>query len=601
MAKPKKDPSKPKPVKTQKQIAAEFKRKVPQGGPNPLTGQPANSFTKAYRVEPDKSASVIRDGVTQDHRSVLATPQAIQQKDPSPQRRSRQIKHTKMANNSVDSPMDAPLGYRLVNPEHAASMTPEQTSLVGWLYGAHHVFKGNPTGPAINEPHEASDDIHIPRRLEDLSGVEYNHAIQTLRDYGHRTNDTLGSVTETQTRNTLRALGEHAAAGTQESASQLFYGGEPTTHIHDTSLAELHRSKMMETQNRFNESVSSVQRSSQFQESTSRKPEEEAGAVARSVAANSTTRTSPNTKWRHRDTWPNMRAGDEATSAALEGRKPDLSKVSGSRPANVDLAVQEASLMVHEGVPRAAIGKRDSTPSDHPAATQPKTRDFGNALISHDSPESRAVSDVMEGHQISPSLSTVKTTVYEKLNADGSRATEPHPNTGKTRNVARVSVLPGKKAPSGYTVSMKADETTGKLKPEKGNSEVEAMLASGKSTVHAANDYATRKVNADLGVSRGVNYSDNVNQAQALRWGSEQQSRKDISHVNSATQYPVIRDWQAEGATLTGDRPKHATGHQFDWMYDKKSTEPQWAENPNTSGSSGDPLRTKPYLKMPGE
>ena len=324
---------------------------------------------------------------------------------------------------------------------------------------------------------------------------------------------------------------------------------------------------------------------------------------ARSVAANSTTRTSPNTKWREGDKWPNMAAGDEATAAALEGREPDSKLYAPSRPANVKMAVTETEQMVSNLTPRSALDKFKKDDSSRRSApyVAPKTRDFGNALIDSGGTDSRVVADIMEGHQVAPWLSTKKSRVYELLDESGSRAKEPHPTTGKLREVAKVEVHPGMRAPSGYTESMEVNKETGKVKPEKGRSEVEAMLAAGDSFVHSANDYVTRQVNSDLGISRSVNHSDRVNEAQALRWGSEQQERTDINHVSSTTQYPVIRDWGSEGLTMSGSRPAHAEGSQFDWMYEQKSMEPQWAENPNTKGSAGNPLRSKPYLKMPGE
>lgn len=509
-----------------------------------------------------------------------------------------------MKSNMVDSPLDASLGYRIGTPSSIESMSPEQGELVGWLMGAHHVFKDSKTGPAINEPHEASDDIHVPRRLEDLSGNEYQHAENTLRDYGHTDpSGPVESVRKTQMRNTLRALGEHAAAGTEESTSQLFYGGEPTTRINDEALAELHRNKMLETQKRFAESVGRISSSQQFVEATQGLDESRVPFYTRAVAANSTTRTSPNTKWREGDRWPNMNAADEATAAALEGREPDSKMYAPSRPANVKRAVEETAEMVYNKTPRSALDKtRDDASRRAAPYVAPKTRDFGNALIDSGGPDSRAVADIMEGHQIAPWLSTQKSRVYELLDESGARATEPHPSTGRMRQVAKVEVHPGMRVPTGYTEALEVDKETGKSKPEKGRSEVEAMLAAGDSYVHSANDYATRRVNADLGVSRSVNHADRVNEAQALRWGSEQQARTDITHVSSATQYPVIRDWQAEGTTLGGgSRPSFAAGNQFNWMYEEKSMDPKWAENPNTKGTTGDPLRSKPYLKMPGE
>ena len=587
-------------LKERKRLA----KKLTSGGDNPITGLPANSFTKAYRTERDGSASVIGSGTTSDGRALLPEPKTKGTISPSPQRSTRQRKARAAKANMQDSPLDAPLGYRFGTPSSVESMSSQQAELVGWLAGVHHVFKDSRSGPAINEPHEASDDIHVPRRLEDLSRNEYEHAENTLRDFGHSDPDgPVESLRKTQMRHTLKALGEHAAAGTLESASQLFYGGRPTTEIGDEALAKVHESKMLETQDRFYESVSKVGISQQFVDAMRDLDPDRVPGFARAVAANSTTRTSPNTKWREGDKWPNMAAGDEATAAALEGREPDSRVYAPSRPANVKMAVVETGHMVNHLTPRSALDKFKKDDAARRAApyVAPKTRDFGNALVDSGGPDSRVVADIMEGHQISPWLSTKKSRVFELLDESGNRAQEPHPTTGKMRPVPKVEVFPGMRPPKGYTESMEINEETGKSKPERGRSEVEAMLAAGDSFVHSANDYATRQVNADLGISRSVDHADRVNEAQALRWGSEQQERTDINHVSSATQYPVIRDWQAEGLTMSGPRPAHATGSQFDWMYETKSMDPQWTENPNTKGSAGNPLRSKPYLKMPGE
>jgi len=142
-------------------------------------------------------------------------------------------------------------------------------------------------------------------------------------------------------------------------------------------------------------------------------------------------------------------------------------------------------------------------------------------------------------------------------------------------------------------------------KADVGLSRPEQMLAKGGGLVHSLNDYATRSVLAEHGLSRSVNHADNVHAVQAAAWGSQQMVRRDVD-VSHADQYPVVRDWGSEGINV----PK---GHDVLGSLSRGDTQSnlgqQFRSNPNTVGISKsaktarlmNPTKSKPYPVMPGE
>ena len=131
------------------------------------------------------------------------------------------------------------------------------------------------------------------------------------------------------------------------------------------------------------------------------------------------------------------------------------------------------------------------------------------------------------------------------------------------------------------------------------------MLAKGGGTVHALNDYATRSVLADHGLSRSVNHADNVHAIQAAAWGSQQMVRKDVN-VSHADQYPVVRDWGHEGVNVPNSPDVLGSLRRGDTH---NNLGQQFRTNPNTTGISKspktdrlvNPTKSKPYPVMPGE
>jgi hypothetical protein len=425
----------------------------------------------------------------------------------------------------------------------------------GWLTGAHHMFPneaGERGVPAINEPHDAGSGISAQRRAEDLSGPELQKGKDILRHYGHDPRDPIGSVKQTQDQNLQRVIGEHAAAGVDESASQHFYGGNRlSTQIPDSDLQAEHKAGMRAAPDRFQKGVETVLSHPQFSGGSREN--------ATNVMAQATADTSPNTKWRDKnDRWPNMEQAEESVRGGLTGDKPKF--ISG-RIQNVDKAAGRVADMEATGdYSIHNVGNQK---------TAPKTIAFRGALVDQNAADAYKVTDVHEGSQVFPGLPTAKSTVWKGEGDKGK--TVLHPDQPK-KNVAGKEQL------------MKT-LASGKQKPEKGNSRVEEAIGKGPQ-VHAINDYATRQTLADHGLSRGVNYADNVHAMQGATWGSQQVKRPDV-FVSHSDQYPVARDWAAEGSAKLNDIGEQVFGGRT------RNLSPQFVNNPNTKFQEN-PTR-KPY------
>lgn len=530
---------------------------------NPVTKKKANTFTKVTNAD-------------------LPAPIAKKELEPQTPREKTETRYLKRQwSEKVDAPnssVDAPIGYRIAEPEQVSSFVDagprtNNPRLLAWAMGAHHAFPTPTSGPAINEPHELAPHEIPMRRFEDLSGAEVAHGNEVLKRSGVPGTNPIKALESVQMRNTFRVLSEHAAAGMSESASQKFYGGSINSKIPIQNFAETHEAAVLDSQRRFAQGVETIKNHPVFAERHEGLSDEAKDELARTKLASAIADTSPNTKYRENSKYPNIEQAEESTVAGMEGRTP---RFIAGRKQNHPKAASNTERLSAEGV--SAIREFSETP---------KTGPFRSALIQHDSPDAFVVTDIHEGSQMLPHLSTTKGDEYEALDASGNRV-------GK-----KALIHPGMKIPEGMTPVIKTTET-GKQKQSKGDSRVEVALSKGGGILHKINDYTTRKVNSALGISRGVNYADNVHEMQAARWGSQQVARPDVN-VSSADQYPVIRDWQAEGVTL--DRPESMKnlGNQWDWMFEEKSMSPQYALNPNTTASTGDVLRSKPYLKMPGE
>ncbi|MGW0061422.1 hypothetical protein ACWDTT_16030 [Streptosporangium sandarakinum] len=511
---------------------------------NPLTGQPANSYTQAIGRE-------------------LPRPTNVQPKqfDPKEGSRLRGLHREAVA---PGGSADAELGYR-----KPTGMADEHFS---WLMGGHRMFPNTAAErgtPAINVPHTPDPQVTVQRRAEDLSGKEYRHGEEVLRHFGHDARNPTRSLRQTQSLALNRVMAEHTQAGVNESASQMFYGGTPTTHIPDPVLQKTHNEGVMAAYGRLEQAHDNVLNHPQFQATTAHLDEGTRTALGKAVTNQAVADTSPNSKWRQGERWPNIEQAEESVAAAVEGRG---ARFIAGRAQNIDKARERTASALAAGDP--------STHHYGNPKEAAKTVAFRGALADKDAADAYKVSDIHEASVIAPGLPTAKSKRYRDSSG------QPF-NHYPDQSAAALR---------GATPIMKTNKQTGAPSGVQDThySRPEQMLSEGKSYVHALNDRATREVAASHGISRGVNFADNVHSIQAAAWGSQQMRRADV-HVSHADQYPVVRDWASEGAqslhpSWSGRFGEHAgmnMGVQF-------------RANPNTK-TNVNPTKGRPYPVMPGE
>lgn len=517
---------------------------------NPLTGQAPNSFTQATNRDLPEPTNVREPS-----------------KDLGLQRRTRKAADEHLRGHASDAPM----GYRLdgISEEYRTFVT-----------GANHMFpnRAKERGvPAINEPHEADPGVTVQRRAEDLSGKEYRKGAQTLAQYGHDPKDPVGSLKKMQGKALDHTVAQHIAAGTQESSSQMFYGGTPTTTDmdHDLDSLQRHESGVMASHDRFREGVNKISQHPGMRDAIGHlSPREQQDASTR-LMAQATADTSPNTKWRDsrkdgsdsRYPWPNMQQAEEATVAAVEMREPKFisGRIGNIHKAadRVGHAIDNKDFNVHQyGNPRSAA----------------KTVAFRGALVDKDAADAYKVTDVHEASVVAPWLSTAKAHMHARVDEEGEQVGPKVHVYADTPKAHRTGLKPLTKTTGGQGGEIKTV-------PQWGVSRPEAMLQQGGSTVHALNDYATRSVLAERGLSRGVEYADNAHAMQGATWGMQQMRRKDVN-VSPADQYPVTRQWEREGINVPADgdirnmgSAKTNLSRQFDVNDRRGRTQTIWPED----------------------
>lgn len=501
---------------------------------NPVTGTGPNQFTAAGQgrtLPPPKNVRPYERPVTD-------------------RRRMRKMAVEK------DAQVDAPVGYRMdaIGGDRPAITTAKEarahlkrnpgsnrtvqdvleTGPQGgdryktFITGAQHMFPNTAAEKgvaAIDEPHKHEPGVTVQRRVEDLSGKEYRKGKAVLKHFGYDPRDPVGHLQQTHERTLDRVTAEHMVAGVNESSSQLFYGGHVTTDFPDIEHAITHEEHVRETPDLFDSKVDRLVKHPEFVNATAHLSHPERVEAARNLMASAASDTSPNSKWKDpqaKRTHPNLDQAEEAVHASLEGRRAAF--IAG-RPGNVDKAggriadaTSTGNYEVHQyGDPNSA----------------PKTIGFRGALINKDSPDAFQVSDVHHASVAAPWLPTQKAHKYRD------------PTTGK-----RESVYPDQPASATKGKVQEFVATPqGKVRPDWGLSRPEQMLAEGAPIIHAMNDYASRRVLASRGLSRGVNYADNVHTYQAAAWGSQQMRRPDLPS-SPAEQYPVVRHWAGEGVSV---------------------------------------------------
>jgi hypothetical protein len=513
---------------------------------NPITSRPPNSFTQVTNRQ-------------------LPAPANVREQAPLPagdRKRLRKLHTDATGPGGFNEPAT---GYGQTGGMSDASHA--------WVTGAHHMFPNQAAErgqPAINEPHEAHPGVTVQRRAEDLSGKEYRKGTAVLANYGHDPRDPVGSLIGVQRQALHRVIGEHAAAGVEENASQHFYGGAPIqTRIPDQHLQDTHSDNVLAAHARFVQGVDRIAGHPDFQPHTAGMSHGERLTAATNIMGQATADTSPNNRWRTTNHWPNLDQAEESATAAISAREP---KFIGGRIQNVHKAAARVQEMANSGgdgggwgegtngqAANSAEGERFAPHKYGDPRSSAKTVAFRGALVEPNAADAYKVSDVHEAGNMLPGVSTRKGLFY------------------RDKDDSRVTHFADQPASHVRGMTPEHDERTGRQ--ARGNARAEDMLAAGKSTVHALNDYATRNVLASHGLSRGVNYADNVHAVQAATWGSQQARRTDpqMADVSHASQYPVVRDWGSEGHDELNEHGQALFGGH-------RSLGPQFRENPNTSG-----------------
>lgn len=480
---------------------------------NPLTGEAPNSYTQVSNRELQRPTNA----------------QPIK-RDVGLQRRTRKAADEHLRGNASDAPM----GYRLdgIAPEYRTFAT-----------GANHMFPNTAKDrgvPAIDQQHEAHPGVTVQRRAEDLSGKEYRKGEQVLVQYGHDPKNPMESLKEVQRKALDHSVAQHIAAGVQESSSQMFYGGTPTTSGMDPANRSRHETGVMEAHERFNQGVDLIREHPEFARNTEGFSPRKKQDSAERLMAQSAADTSPNSKWR--DTkkdgspakypWPNMQQAEEAALAGMENREPRF--ISGRVDNNPKAAERVRESLDNQDYEMHKYGD--------PVGSA-KTISFRGALVDKDSPDAFKVSDVHESSVVAPWLDTSKAIMHQRVDEQGNKVGKQVPVYKDTPARDRRGLTPLTKT-SGTQGGSRVSEA-----PLRGDSRPEVMLNKGRSTVHALNDHATRAVLSERGLSRGVNYADNVHTMQGATWGMQQVRRPDVD-VSPADQYPVTRKWDQEGINV---------------------------------------------------
>lgn len=445
-----------------------------------------------------------------------------------------------------------------------------------WLTGAHHMFPNESAErgePAINEPHEHNPGITVSRRAEDLSGKELAKGKAVLSHFTGGRNP-IETAKETHRRTMTRVIGEHAQAGVEESTSQHFYGGKVTTDIPDPQMRKVHEQAMGETSARISEGAHRLANHPQFVEKTPGMSEDERLKHAHGLLTQSIADTSPNTKWRESSgAWPNIAQAEESATAGIEGREPRF--IAGRAQNHTKAA---------DRVGHALNNQQFDTHHYGNPSTSPKTMDFRGALTDRAHTDARKVSDIHEASVLAPGLPTGKSQMYAHHDEAGNVVGTKH---------AQYPDMPKSAVPKGMSpVQVETSKGSGKYKVQPGLSRPEQMLsAAGHGIVHAINDHASRHVLSEMGLSRSPNHSDNVHAMQAAAWGSQQMLRPDVN-VSHADQYPVVRNWGAEGHSSLNEHGRQVFPNAPTHMG------PQFARNTNTSYTANTP-KAKPYPLMP--
>ena len=397
------------------------------------------------------------------------------------------------------------------------------------------------SGPAINEPHAAQEDVPVSRRAEDLSGPEHRAATAKFAAYGVTEESAVRGIHDANDRGNMRAIltGESTPAGSG------FYGGpsKPHTRMRQTTSLVVSHPNYKGT------------------------PEK---AWTLTAVANSD--TSPKAKFEqmYKDgrpsTYPNAAAAETALMHTLGGGEPESvpkAPHGGIHKNTVTAAANAAKIMT--GTPVSDL---------FPWDTSTKTRSYVSAHISSSNPDSYRTSDVLSTQSTMPHLDTRKKHKFNIQGPDGSplmtTGKSPAPIThqfeaedvGKdglpTPKVARQRLAHHGFEGHTYVPSMKDG------KPQRGGAPTEDLLNRSGAPGHALLDRAGRVAAQKAGKTPSVNHAQAQNQMQEIDWRDRQILRTDQPNTIE-TEHPggLARMGMVDSASVWDHKSWPSVGQQF--------------------------------------
>lgn len=397
----------------------------------------------------------------------------------------------------------------------------------------------------INAPHKTEPGAVLMPRAEDLSGPELRKGRDILKHYG--SNEAKVAHDSGQALDRARVsevIASHPNANTQTPMGERFYEGPSEPH------------------DKISESARRVVQHPDFPRSGDADKDFH---LARQMGAVTNSATSPNNPFAEnrqgRRVYPNNMAAESATYSGLENKDAVAPKKVGE-----DLNARGVPDTPHSGVGtyKSNMAKAAGAVNQMAAGTPmheltlgsgrrmfdpqkaPKTSSYVTAhAVDYSHPDESTVTDVQEGSNMLPHLSTAKSVGFHQMDGNGSPVTRlnqkneqvpvvhyAHPDETGNANKAPKSLTKG--LPAGHKLTPAYENADpGKSasfdgKPTRrayGNNRVEEALSKGGNILGAMNDRGARQAAAERGLSPSVDNAAGTNRNQANRWYQKKMDR----------------------------------------------------------------------------
>lgn len=427
-------------------------------------------------------------------------------------------------------------------------------------------------GPAINEPHVASDNQMVVRRMEDLTSAERVKALKTMGAHGSSVASQTREKTNANDRADMRAiLNDYGTTMSDESSrfgdgvvsrraegptmeSGAFTAGQNTINVEGNSRPYGTRFYGGDfggsgPADKINEAVGAVESQAKDREH------------ARGIAAATIGPTSPKNKFEqlYKDpnkapTYPNINAAKMALEYAAAGGAPaDNADIKAEYHSRKDIDLQGGVGMygnIRKGADLAGQMLREgkSLSDVFDVSGNEKAAPFTNALVMPSSSESYNTSDVLDTQAANPHLSARKQPLFDVVDKGTGERVDRHAYRAEdvTGGQPDPSYAKGRLAHFGYGNHeyRRAKDDAGKALLSDAPSE--ELLAKGGGAIHAVQDYATRKATANMGLVPSVNHAQAVNQAQEAAWAEQKLNRPDMTEYTPDRMYPGTSGMSAD-------------------------------------------------------